>query len=471
MDTSTNRTLPMVPGLPLLGSLLDFKQDRIDFVRRNYERYGEMFGFQLGPKKVAMVIGPELSEQFFKRTDTELSITESMQWLTPIIGEVMSLGGQEMYLQHRKIIGPILGGSHMAQHVDAMVKETRLLMQTMGDQGEFDINKDFAQVITMNVAAHALVGEDFRKSFGEEFVRLFHLLADGVDQVLPPNLPLPRFIRRDRARAQIGQMLAKQIEHRRQMANPPDDFLQKLCETKTDDGKLLEVDTVINLILLLIFAGFDTTSAHLAWGMVFLLENPEYGAMVQHEIDRVLGATPNPDAGIIRELTHLGYVMTEVERLQPAASVLMRVTTEDIELGGYMIPMGWMVMTSPAVSHRLERVWSCPDEYDPERFNEDRQEHRQHAFTLTGFGGGMHKCTGHKFAYNEMTLVLAMLFYEYAFEIVNPPVRPKEIEQIMRPSNRIRYRRRTMPVPIEQESQVLSRVAGLAKAIDLPQPG
>jgi len=149
--------------------------------------------------------------------------------------------------------------------------------------------------------------------------------------------------------------------------------------------------------------------------------------MVQQEIDRVLGATPLPDAGTIRNLTHLGYVMTEVERMQPAASLLIRVTTEDVELGGYTIPKGWLVMHSPAVSHRLERVWSHPDDYDPERFNAERQEHRQHAFSLTGFGGGMHKCTGHKFAYNELTIVLAMLFYEYAFELADPPVRPRRL--------------------------------------------
>jgi sterol 14-demethylase len=258
-------------------------------------------------------------------------------------------------------------------------------------------------------------------------------------------------------------MLADQINHRRQMANPPDDFLQQLCEANNDDGTLLSVDTVVNLILLLIFAGFDTTSAHLAWGMVFLIENPEYAVRVQQEIDRVLSAAPTPDVGAIRDLPHLSYVMTEVERMRPAVSVLMRVTTEDVELGGCTIPKGWMVMISPAVSHRLERVWSCPDEYDPERFNADRQEHRRHAFTLTGFGGGMHKCTGHKFAYNELTIVLAMLFYEYAFELADPPVRPKEIEQIVRPANRIRYRRRALPIPLPEENLAASAVFGLAQ--------
>jgi len=32
-----------------------------------------------------MVIGPELGEQFFKRTDAELSIIESLQWLKPAV--------------------------------------------------------------------------------------------------------------------------------------------------------------------------------------------------------------------------------------------------------------------------------------------------------------------------------------------------------------------------------------------------
>ncbi|MEM9950490.1 MAG: cytochrome P450 [Chloroflexota bacterium] len=434
------QTPPMISGLPLVGNMVEFMKDKIALIERGYQQHGEIFGFRLAGQNFAMLLGPENAEQFFAMTDKELSMKESMGYLEPVLGKVGILGGFEKYMEERKIIAPLLGGRYMKEHVATMVLETETWMEQAGEAGEFDIN-DFCQHITMYVASRALLGDEFRQHVGHEFVEAFHMLANGIDQVLPANLPLPRFRKRDQARKQLAVLLGDLIDERR--ANPEnyDDFFQEIVNAELPDGSQFDKERLISLVILMVFAGFDTTSGHLAWAIVYLLEHPDFLEIVMQEIETVYATTDTLELKHLREMPHLGYAVTEVERYRPAVQVLMRTVKEDIEIGGYHIPAGWSVMLSPEFSHKLERVFTNPDQFDPERFNDERCEHAQHANTLTGFGGGLHKCWGMKFANNEIAIIVAMLLHKYDLQLSNA-AEPLWISGMMRPNVSIKYQAR-----------------------------
>lgn len=430
----------MISGMPLIGNMLEFMQDKMALIERGYEEHGEVFAFRLGGQKFVMLLGPEHASTVFQMTDKELSIRESSSFLEPILGEIGILGGFERYMQERKIVAPLLGGRYMKDHVEAMVLETQLWMEDAGESGEFDIN-DFCQHITMYVASRALLGDAFRQHVGAEFVEAFHDLANGVDQILPPNLPLPRFRKRDKARKVLAVLLGDLIDERQAHPEKYDDFFQKIVDAELEDGSHFDKERLISLILLLVFAGFDTTSGHLAWAIVYLLEHPDFFEIVKGEVEAVYENTDKLELKHLREMPHLGYATMEVERYRPAVQVLMRTVKEDIQIAGYDIPAGWSIMISPEFSHKLDRVFTNPEQFEPERFNEDRCEHAQHPNTLTGFGGGLHKCWGMKFANNEIAIILAMLIHKYDMTLDKSP------EQIwiggmMRPDVKIHYRER-----------------------------
>lgn len=432
-------TPPMISGWPVVGNLIEFLRDKMAVIERGYQEHGEIFAFNLAGQNVAMLLGPEHSKLVFDKTDQELSIGEASSFLEPIIGQVGTLGPHENYLKERSVIAPLLGGRYMKGHVDAMVTETKLWMADAGENGSFDIN-DFSQHITMYVAARALLGDVFRQQLGEEFVEHFHAMANGVDQILPPHLPLPRFRKRDQAHAALKVILGDLIDKRRSNPDEHDDFLQHIVDAGHEDGTAFDREHLIGLLILIIFAGFDTTSSHLAWGLVFLLERPDLLELVIKEVNAVYETTDTLELKHLRDMPHLNYTMMEVERYRPAVQVLMRVVKEDIEVDGYHIPAGWNVMISPEYSHKLERVFSNPDQFDPERFNDERCEHKQHPNTLTGFGGGGHKCWGMKFAYAEMSIIIAMLLHQYKMEL-SQPVEERWISGMMRPNVQINYKR------------------------------
>jgi len=433
----TIKTPPMISGLPVVGNMIEFMKDKIALIERGYQEHGEIFAFRLGGQNFAMLLGPEHSARVFEMTDKELSIREASAFLEPVVGKVGILGGFDRYMEERKIVAPLLGGRYMKDHVSAMVLETNLWINEAGKNGEFNIN-DFCQHITMYVASRALLGDDFRQHVGQDFVEAFHTMANGIDQVLPPNLPLPRFRRRDKARKRLSILLSNLIDERRTNPDKYNDFFQKIVNAELSDGSHFDKDRLISLVILLVFAGFDTTSGHLAWGIVYLLEHPQFLDRVMAEIEGVYSTTKTLELKHLRDMPHLGYAIMEVERYRPAVQVLMRTVKQDIEIGGYHIPTGWSVMISPEFSHKLKRIFTNPDQFDPERFNNERCEQAQHPNTLTGFGGGLHKCWGMKFANNEIAVIIAMLLHKYNLQIGDSS-EPIWIGGMMRPDATIKY--------------------------------
>lgn len=435
---------PRLAALPILGNALDFARDSTALLRRGYEQYGRVFAIQLGGKPAAVLIGPELHAQFFELTDKNLSMREAYQFLVPMFGEMLfAAPTQEEYLEQRRVMSPILSGRKMAGYIRQMDREITDWIAAQSASGTFDLN-DFTQHITMYTAARCFMGDEFRERMGDEFARLYREIARGIDFLLPPHLPLPKFIARDRAKARLRVLVDELIAHRRGRSADYDDFIQELVDARLDDGQPMPPEMITNAIIGFMFAGYETTSAHLTWALIRLLQHPTFTAKVIAQVDEVLDGVETFSTAELRALETLQWTLMEIERLDPAAGMLMRYVREGFDAGGYHIPAGWLAMVSPAVAHRLPELFANPDSFDPERFSPERAEHKQHPFALIGFGGGLHKCWGMSFATNEMVVILARLFQAFELSLGEQEIVIDRGQQIRRPRSPfpIHYRRR-----------------------------
>jgi len=287
------------------------------------------------------------------------------------------------------------------------------------------------------------MGDAFQRQMGDAFWEKFADLAKGLDVVLPPNLPLPKFRRRDQARAEMRAMLQPLIAERRANPDQYDDFLQDFINNNYKDGSKVEDSVIESMILGLMFAGHETTAGQAAWTIIELLRAPTYLQSVQQEIAEKMPPTTAITTDLLASLTYCEWAVREVERMHPSADMLLRTVEEEIEVGEYRIPPGWMVLVSAAVAHRLPEWFANPEQFDPLRFAPGREEDRQHRFALIGFGGGIHKCTGMNFAYNEMISIIGLLFQQFDVALITPDPHTEFGLGASRPSQTIiRYRRK-----------------------------
>ena len=88
---------------------------------------------------------------------------------------------------------------------------------------------------------------------------------------------------------------------------------------------------------------------------------------------------------------------------------------------------------SPLFTHRLPKVFTKPDEFDPDRFNDERKEDRIAPFTFTSFGGGRHACMGGAFALMQIKIVISTMLRAYSFKLTGPMPGPDFTSMVVGP--------------------------------------
>ena len=166
----------------------------------------------------------------------------------------------------------------------------------------------------------------------------------------------------------------------------------------------------------MLIAGHETVASALAWTWYLLAGAPEVEAKLHEEVDRVLAGRP-PTADDLPKLPITGMIFDEALRLYPPAWIITRKALADDEIGGYHIPAGTLVVTSPYVTQRDARFWDSPDAFDPERFSPERSVGRPR-FAYYPFGGGPRLCIGNHFALVEAGLVIAAVAQRYSLRLV-----------------------------------------------------
>ena len=188
----------------------------------------------------------------------------------------------------------------------------------------------------------------------------------------------------------------------------------------------------------LLIAGHETVASALAWTWDLLARNPEAEAKLHDELARELGGRA-PAADDLPRLWYTEMVFQEAMRLYPPAWIISRKAEDDDEIGGYLIPKGALVVTSPYVTQRMPDLWPEPDVFRPERFNADESAGRRR-YAYYPFGGGPRLCIGNGFAMTEAELIMAAVAQRFTLRNVSDKPVAVEPGVTLRPKHGLEMR-------------------------------
>lgn len=195
------------------------------------------------------------------------------------------------------------------------------------------------------------------------------------------------------------QYFSKLIEQRRN--NPQDDILCGLILASDEDDKLSH-EEILGMILLLLVAGFETTTNLLGNGLLALLQNPDQLQLFRDNKD-------NPD-----------FVNTAIEELlrydSPVDATSARFATEDMDYLGTPLRAGNKIHALLVAANRDPAHFDNPNVLDLQR------KPNKHI----SFGNGIHYCLGAPLARMEASTALPALLSRFSDIQVTQPIEELE---------------------------------------------
>lgn len=410
-------------GLPFFGHMIPFAKNPYHFMQRAHDEGGEVVEFTMLGQKICLLTGEVASEAFYRAPDEQLDQSAAYRLMAPIFGEGLVFDAPiERKTEQLRMLMPSLRFDAMRNHSTKIVDEVRGMTAEWGkDAGEFQL-VDFMKELTIRTSSHCLLGREFRYEISGEFAQIYHDLEQGVHPLAYhyPNLPIPVFRRRDKARVRLQELVSAIIAKRRQNPEKATDMFQSLMDTTYEDGTALTDYEITGMLIGALFAGHHTSSGTAAWVLLELLKQPALLRQVRDELDGIYGDDGEVTFQSLRQIPVLESVVKEVLRLHPPLIVLMREVSQDLEVGGFVIPKGQMVWASPPVTHRIASLFPEPQRFDPTRYSPERAEDKN-LNAYQPFGGGRHKCSGNAFAIFQIKAIFAVMLREWDFELVNAP--------------------------------------------------
>ncbi|XP_023565832.1 cytochrome P450 2J2-like [Octodon degus] len=185
--------------------------------------------------------------------------------------------------------------------------------------------------------------------------------------------------------------VAQVIENHKKDWNPDemrdfiDAYLKEMHTNKTASS--FDEKNLIYSTLDLFFAGTETTSTTLRWGLLYMALYPEVQEKVHAEIDRVVGQKQQPSLANRESMPYTNAVIHEVQRMGNIIPVnAPREVAVDTTLGGYHLPKGTMILTNLTALHRDPTEWATPETFNPEHFLENGQFKKRESFLPFSLG-------------------------------------------------------------------------------------
>lgn len=448
---ASGSALPLPPmlngGLPLVGHALELKKRPVELLQRGRDRYGDMFSIKLPgvPQAVAMT-GPKAQHKFFRLSDKQVSMREVYKLMNPIFGKGIAYDAEpEIMAEQLAFFHDALREARLRTYCQGFVEEAEDFFGKWGDEGEVDLYST-GNNLTIYTSSRSLLGSNFRANLSDEFAQLYYDMEGGLHLLafFAPNLPIPAFRKRDRARKRLGELISGIVAKRRADGEGDEDFLQTLMDAKYKDGRPLTDDEMTGLLLAIMFAGHHTSGVTFAWTNILLNQHPQWIERLRAEQDRVMGDSDELTLEKLRAMTELEWTIKEVLRMYPPLILLMRKVVQSFDYGGFHIPEKSMVLASPSIGHRIGEVFTNPNRFEPDRFGPEREEDKKNAMSWIAFGGGRHRCMGIVFAQLQLRAVMSHVLRNFDFELTESKYEPDYDRMLVGPRLpcRARYKRR-----------------------------
>ncbi|CAL4914991.1 unnamed protein product [Urochloa decumbens] len=410
-------------GLPLLGETFEFfarspSLDLLPFFKRRMERYGPIFKTNLVGKDLIVSLDPEVNHYVLQQEEKAFHIWFPESFMRLLGEENIARCYGSLHKNTRNLIRRVFGPENLRLVLlhDMQGAVEKCLSSWHDSPNGVELKPALSSMI-FGIAAKWMIGHEASVLSGDLW-KNFDAFNQGLLS-FPIHIPGTAFYRCMQGRNNVMKTLKQVLDDRKKAGTRERmDFIDVVVSELSKENPALSENLALNVLFLLIFASFETTSSALTAAVKFLLENPKALQELEDEHQQIRKRRADPDAEITWEeyksMKFTSNVINESLRLANVAPVLFRKAIKDVQIKGYTIPEGWIVMICPPAVHFNPTTYEDPSAFNPWRWK-DLPEPVGGSKDFIAFGSGLRLCVGIDFARLQMAMFLHFLVTKYRY--------------------------------------------------------
>jgi len=441
------QTPPGPKGDLIWGHTKLYRSDPLEFERVLARDYGDVVALRFGPRRAVLISHPDdIYKVLVHDAGKFRKSVIYRELLSRLLGNGLLTSDGELWQRQRKLVQPAFHHKRIQAYGEVMTAHAARMLETWQPGEVRLLNRDMMR-LTLGIVCKTLFDADVSGD-ADRVAQALTAVLELVDEALaapvflPEWWPSPRHRQQREAKQILDDVVYGFIRQHRGTGDTGD-LLSMLLAAQGEAGERMSDRQVRDEAVTLVLAGHETTANALTWTFILLAQHPDVEARLHAELDGVLaGRLPTVDD--LRRLEYTALVIRESLRLYPPAPTIGREALDAVELGGYRIPKGTIVVIPVHVVHRDARWFADPERFDPLRFTKEKEASRP-KFAYFPFGGGPRICIGNSFAEMEANLLLAAIAQRYRLRLADAaPIIPKATITL-RPGADVRMRLEARP--------------------------
>ncbi|RZS14938.1 hypothetical protein BHM03_00046694 [Ensete ventricosum] len=430
---ATGRLPPGSEGLPVVGETLQliaaYKSENPEpFIDERVRRHGRLFTTHVFGERTVFSADPEFNRMVLGAEDrtVEGSYPSSLSTLLGTHSLVVMKGARHKRMHSltlARLTSPTaIREAKLLLHIDRLVRRTL----DSWASSSLVLLLDEAKKITFELTVKQLVSYDQRKWI-ESLRREYLLLINGFFSIpFPSFLSFTTYGRALKARRKVEEALKEVIRKRKlekattrfdvdvnesQNNKKKKDMLEELLEGEAEG---MTDEAVVDFLLSLLVAGYETTSTIMTLAVKFLTDHPRALAQLREEQEGIRKKKKDEEAALdwdeYKSMPFTQCVINETLRVVNIIGGVFRRAKTELHFKGYTIPMGCKVFLSFRAVHLDNEYFDDARTFDPWRWQVGGPT------VYTPFGGGSRLCPGYELARVVISVFLHYLVTRFNWE-------------------------------------------------------
>lgn len=413
-------------GYSLFQTMLktnEFLNNPIKFISKSMVAFSGTYSAVLGNRRLILTQNPEFINYVLKENHRNYNKSELATRVSKFFGNGLLFSNGDYWLKQRRLIQPAFHREKLKGLFNLIIKSIDVYLLEFPIGKNIDIHP-LAQQLSFNILIQSLFDIKLPYQTMEEMRQIFTELQDFL--IKDVNQPLRQFFypitgtekAKFKKAKRLREILLEIILKRKKSKKQYDDLLDMLLNSKYEDtGETMSNEQIVDEVLILIFAGHETTANTLSWLLYLLSTNKEATQKLTDSFrDNTIHECLNNE--------YLKATINEAMRLYPAVWMTERAAIEDDKFEDYSFPKNTIIIPFFFGLHRDKNLWNEELNFVPERFLINNKVTKLKNYFP--FGAGPRMCIGNNFAIAEMSFFIFSFLKKFKIQATGqvPEMKP-----------------------------------------------